>query len=430
MLKNDLYEIYGTANFLSQELQADIADELNVELARYLTLAHPDDPKAVKDLAEDLFLLRDETVDEFLERALAGFDKEQFLKNGSGIYPDFLWADSLLENMAGPESKKGQENAFRLKKFYQDLSNDNPQALEFIENWKPEPPALHEEIAREAKDPLEEGNLKEILQELDDLTGLESVKQEIHDLVSMLEISRLREKYNLHVPQISRHMVFTGNPGTGKTTVARILGKIYKELGLLEKGQLIETDRSGLVAGYIGQTAIQTQDKIKKALGGILFIDEAYALSKQSANDFGQEAIDTLLKAMEDNRDNLVVIAAGYPDEMERFLDSNPGLRSRFGKVIRFEDYDEKELMSILRDMTKKADYVLDAKAIQALEKHFEDIEKNPPKNFGNGRYVRNLLEKAMLHQARRLMNKTIPEATGMPDKDDLVLLKKEDFGL
>jgi SpoVK/Ycf46/Vps4 family AAA+-type ATPase len=202
---------------------------------------------------------------------------------------------------------------------------------------------------------------------------------------------------------MSLHLVFSGNPGTGKTTVARLLAQIYHEIGLLSKGHLIETDRSGLVGGYVGQTAVKTQEVIKSALGGILFIDEAYSLAQESENDYGKEAIDTLLKAMEDHRDDLIVIVAGYPALMEKFLYSNPGLESRFNKFIYFEDYNDIELYEIFMLMCQDSNLSLDEGAEDYLKQYFKKVYENRSKNFANGRAVRNLFEEVITNQANRL---------------------------
>lgn len=256
------------------------------------------------------------------------------------------------------------------------------------------------------KEEEKELDLDELMNELNELTGLDGVKKEINNLTSLVKISKIREEKGLKTPNISKHMVFTGNPGTGKTTVARLLGNIYKCLGVLSKGQLVEVDRSGLVAGYVGQTAIKTEEAIKQAIGGILFIDEAYSLSEgKGEGDFGQEAIDTLLKAMEDNRDNLVVIVAGYPDLMEGFLASNPGLKSRFNKFINFEDYTSEELILILEGMCEKQEYKISDDVKTYLKEKFDEVLKDIPDSFANARTVRNLLEFAITNQAARIVN-------------------------
>ncbi len=244
-----------------------------------------------------------------------------------------------------------------------------------------------------------------LLEELNSMTGLENVKNDITNLVNLLKIKKLREKNGMKQPSISLHLVFSGNPGTGKTTVARLLAEIYKGLGVLETGQLVEVDRGGLVVGYIGQTAIKTQEVIDSAIGGILFIDEAYTLTAgKGENDFGQEAVDTLLKAMEDHRDDLIVIVAGYPDLMKEFLSSNPGLRSRFNKFIHFEDYNGAELMTIFESMCQKQDYKLDAAAKEYAVSYWNNRAASHDENFANAREVRNFMEKAISRQATRII--------------------------
>lgn len=249
-----------------------------------------------------------------------------------------------------------------------------------------------------------EETLEELLGQLNRLTGLSSVKEDLNSLINLLKVHKIRAERNMPQTSVSLHMVFSGNPGTGKTTVARMLGKIYKAVGVLEKGHLIEVDRSGLVSGYVGQTAMKTQKVIESALGGVLFIDEAYALtSSTGGNDFGTEAVNTLLKAMEDNRDNLIVIVAGYTDLMQDFLDSNPGLRSRFNKQIIFNDYTPEELMSIFTGMCSNSFFKLTEQASACALAFFEKRVEQKLPNFANGRDVRNYFEKALTNQANRL---------------------------
>ena len=265
----------------------------------------------------------------------------------------------------------------------------------------------------------------ELMAQLDSLVGLDDVKKDIKNLMNLVKVRRLRKENGLPIPPMSLHMVFMGNPGTGKTTVARIISGLYAAIGVLEKGQLIEVDRSGLVAGYVGQTALKTQEVIKSALGGVLFIDEAYTLTaNKGQGDFGQEAVDTLLKAMEDNRDNLVVIVAGYTDLMEQFLDSNPGLRSRFNKFMKFEDYTAEQLLEIIKSMAAKQDYVLSEGARVATLEYYRKVTANKPENFGNARDARNFLEKAISNQAGRIVGiKDI-------DKETIMTIEAEDLSL
>ncbi|MCU9533696.1 AAA family ATPase [Streptococcus sp. CSL10205-OR2] len=251
-----------------------------------------------------------------------------------------------------------------------------------------------------------EETIEELLENLNQLIGLSEVKQEVNTLVNLLKIKKIREKRGFKTANISKHLVFLGNPGTGKTTIARLISKIYKQLGILDKGQLVEVDRAGLVAGYVGQTALKTKEKIDEAMGGILFIDEAYTLVK-GGSDFGQEAIDTILKAMEDNRENFVVIVAGYPEPMAEFLESNPGLKSRFNKTISFEDYNEEELFEIFELFCRSNDMRLANNAIENFKKYLKKLVENKPKNFSNGRTMRNLFERAVSNQANRLAQLT-----------------------
>lgn len=249
----------------------------------------------------------------------------------------------------------------------------------------------------------ESHSLDEYLEELNKLVGLEKVKKDVNSLINLVRVRKIRKDRGIKQPAMSLHLVFSGNPGTGKTTVARLLSKIYHEIGLLSKGHLIETDRSGLVGGYVGQTAIKTKEVIDSAVGGILFIDEAYSLASKSENDYGLEAIDTLLKAMEDMRDDLIVIVAGYPVLMDNFLNSNPGLESRFNKFIFFEDYNEEELYDIFISMCDNSSLSLDDGAKQYLKEYFKNMYEHRSSNFANGRAVRNFFEEVISNQANRL---------------------------
>ena len=264
----------------------------------------------------------------------------------------------------------------------------------------PQPQAAKQPEAE--KEP--EKSVEELLAELDDLTGLKRVKREVHRQVALLRVEKLRAEAGLKSPTITRHLVFTGNPGTGKTTVARLVSGIYKALGLLSKGQLVEVDRSELVAGYLGQTAIKTAEVVTSAAGGVLFIDEAYSLN---GDQYGEEAVDTLVKEMEDRRDDLVVIVAGYPLPMAEFVAQNPGLASRFRTTIEFDDYTDDELADILTGLADNADYELTEDATQ----RFREILAGTPRDssFGNGRFARNLLEAAIGRHAWRLRDVETP---------------------
>ena len=245
--------------------------------------------------------------------------------------------------------------------------------------------------------------LDETLADLHRLIGLDDIKQEVETLANLARVFSMRKEQGLPVPEMSMHLVFSGNPGTGKTTVARLVSKIYGHLGLLSSGHLVEVDRSGLVGGYVGQTATKVRDVVDSAVGGVLFIDEAYALSGRGENDFGSEAIETLLKLMEDNRDDLVVIVAGYENEMRGFLRSNPGLNSRFSRQLLFRDYSADKLVEIFRAMAAKAHYELSPDAEATLVQVVSDIWTHRAENFANAREVRNLFERAISAQANRL---------------------------
>ena len=262
----------------------------------------------------------------------------------------------------------------------------------------------------------------ELMAQLDSLVGLDDVKKDIKNLMNLVKVRRLRKENGLPIPPMSLHMVFMGNPGTGKTTVARIISGLYAAIGVLEKGQLIEVDRSGLVAGYVGQTALKTQEVIKSALGGVLFIDEAYSLASGGENDFGREAIETILKAMEDHRDELIVVVAGYDGPMEKFINSNPGLQSRFNKYFYFHDYNGEQLLYIFKGQCKKNGYALTEKAEAEAKAMFEELYENRGENFGNGRDVRNVFEDTVVRQSNRVA------ALDTPTKDDLMQFLPEDL--
>ena len=286
-------------------------------------------------------------------------------------------------------------------------------------------PVPAEKAKKDAPPEEEAPSLEELLAELDGLCGLDKVKEDVKGLINLVKVRKLRQEAGLPVPPMSLHLVFMGNPGTGKTTVARLLAKIYHAVGVLSKGQLVEVDRSGLVAGFVGQTALKTQEAVDKALGGVLFIDEAYALANQdNANDFGREAIEVLLKGMEDHRDDLIVIVAGYTDLMGDFIHANPGLESRFNKYFYFEDYDGKQLAEIFRSVCKKNGYTLDEATDQAAAEAFQVMYDRRDENFGNARDVRNVFEAAVARQANRVA------AMDAPQMEDLMALTVADLDL
>ena len=279
----------------------------------------------------------------------------------------------------------------------------------------PAAPAGEEKKAQQApaaaEQPKEEPpeKIEDLKKELNEYIGLNTVKKEVESLINLVTVQKMRRENGLPVNDLSLHMVFSGNPGTGKTMVARLMARIYKSLGILSKGHLVEVDRSGLVAGYVGQTAIKTGEAIQKAMGGVLFIDEAYALTNRGGNDYGQEAVDTLLKAMEDHRDDLIVIVAGYTELMEEFVHSNPGLESRFNRFLNFPDYTVQEMMDIFDMRCRKSGYELSEDA-RGLLRSLLALLSLDIKGFGNARGVRNLFERTVAAQANRLAAQ--PEVT------------------
>jgi stage V sporulation protein K len=268
----------------------------------------------------------------------------------------------------------------------------------------------------------DKGNLQNLLSELDKLVGLAKVKELVREIMAFVEISRRRERFNLKNENLVLHMIFSGNPGTGKTTVARLLGKMLAELKVLPKGHLTEVERADLVGEFIGHTAQKCREQIRKAMGGILFIDEAYSLARGGEKDFGKEAIDTLVKAMEDHKNEIILILAGYQREMEYFLRTNPGLRSRFPIQIHFPDYSSEELLEIAQLMLDERQYSLSVGAAEYLRSYLKSRTTDKIANFSNARLVRNLIEKAIRRQAVRLVNRNIYS------RNDLMVLLREDF--
>lgn len=266
-------------------------------------------------------------------------------------------------------------------------------------------------------------SLEDLMIELNSLIGLENVKEKVNDLIAYQKIQKLRIENNLHSSKNTLHLAFTGNPGTGKTTVARIVGRIYKKLGLLSKGHFIEVSRTDLIAGYQGQTAIKVKSVIEKAKGGVLFIDEAYSITENDNNDsYGRECLTELTKALEDYRDDLVVIVAGYKEPMKKFFDSNPGLKSRFNSFIEFPDYNAEELEKMLISMCYNNDYVIDTNAFTIIRKFLKEKVSQKDVNFANGRLIRNLYDDLVMNHARRVV------MLKNPTKTDLMTIKSSDF--
>lgn len=265
--------------------------------------------------------------------------------------------------------------------------------------------------------------LSELMNELNALVGLGSVKEKVNDLIAFQRIQKLRKENNLHSSKNTLHLAFTGNPGTGKTTVARIVGHIYKKIGLLSKGHFIEVSRTDLIAGYQGQTALKVKKVIERAKGGVLFLDEAYSITENDQSDsYGKECLTELTKALEDYRNDLVVIVAGYTEQMKKFFESNPGLKSRFNTIIEFPDYEVDELENILTSICKDNDYILDEKTRLIIHDYLREKVTNKDENFANGRLVRNLYDDLVINHARRVVK------IENPTKEDLSILISDDF--
>ena len=276
---------------------------------------------------------------------------------------------------------------------------------------------------KQNKEDKDKRSLSELLEELNALVGLESVKEKVSDLIAYQKVQKLRRENNLFSYKNTLHLAFTGNPGTGKTTVARIIGRIYKQIGLLSKGHFVEVSRTDLIAGYQGQTALKVKKVIEKAKGGVLFIDEAYSITENDhADSYGRECLTELTKALEDYRDDLVVIVAGYTEPMKKFFESNPGLKSRFNTFIEFEDYSAYELEEILENMCSLNDYELSDDARKLLQEYFIKKVETKEDNFANGRMVRNLFDDLVMNHARRVIK------LDAPNKSDLRTILKVDF--
>lgn len=330
---------------------------------------------------EDSYEYYDEYENEEIIDEVLSFENEDILKKDEDISSEDYNNTDQIEHTNKDDKLENNQNIILEK----NLENYNENDSKIEEN----------QVTK----------LDSYLEELNNLVGLKEVKEEINSLINLIKVKKLRESYHMPTMDMTYHMVFTGNPGTGKTTVARLVAKIYKELGILSNGNLIETDRSGLVAGYVGQTAIKVKEVVEKAIGGVLFIDEAYALTNGNiTNDFGSEAIDTIVKLMEDYRDDLVIIVAGYKEEMKQFLDSNTGLLSRFNKFIEFPDYSIDDLMNILYSMAQQSGVTLTDEAKEYMKEELSSMPQDEVDRFGNARGVRNVFEKIMVNQANRIV--------------------------
>ena len=315
----------------------------------------------------------------------------QMTRNNLNRIADDLWGVPSAPQVPSPSAETTDVPAAPAGKAEEEKkTQQTPAATEQVEEEPPE-------------------NIEDLKKELNEYIGLDTVKKEVESLINLVTVQKMRKENGLPVNDLSLHMVFSGNPGTGKTMVARLMARIYKSLGILSKGHLVEVDRSGLVAGYVGQTAIKTGEAIQMAMGGVLFIDEAYALTNRGGNDYGQEAVDTLLKAMEDHRDDLIVIVAGYTELMEEFVHSNPGLESRFNRFLNFPDYTVQEMMDIFDMRCRKSGYEL-AEDARGLLRSLLALLSLDVKGFGNARGVRNLFERTVAAQANRLA--ALPDVT------------------
>lgn len=356
----------------------------------------------------------------------------------SDVYKDFFGTISPVkagqnkntnsnQNKSGAEPLDPQKIAKEAQLIRESIENElkmeHPELDQKSEDKEQTKNQEKDQVKEQAKEQTKEEKPKvSPMEELNNLIGLNQLKDDVKELINLVKMQKMREEKGLKTVPVSLHLVFTGNPGTGKTTIARILAGLYKEIGVLSKGQLVEVDRSSLVAGFVGQTATKTQEKLQEAMGGVLFIDEAYTLVKDAGNDFGQEAIDTILKSMEDHRDDLIVIVAGYPDLMEKFINSNPGLKSRFNKYFHFPDYNVKELGEIFRMYCRKYDYKLSNAAELVVEQCIMEMVVEKDENFANARSVRNLFETIITNQASRVAK------IENPSEEDVITIEVYDI--
>ncbi len=347
--------------------------------------------------------------DKELEKELEQF--KELTKNQrslfEGIYGDLFGMENTGHTDPPSKSEKREEKVVDNQREEDSVKKAQDVLKEARKLLESEPLVENASSAQDAQGKPKEPE-EDPMEQLEKLVGLGQIKEDVKELTAFVKVQQLRKEQGMKTVPVSLHMVFTGNPGTGKTTVARILARLYKQVGVLSKGQLIEVDRSGLVAGYVGQTAIKTQEQIQKAMGGVLFIDEAYTLA-QKEDPFGQEAIDTILKAMEDHRDDFIVIVAGYTKPMEKFINSNPGLKSRFNKYMEFSDYTTDELEQIFQMNCKKYEYVLDETASKQVKQLLALRRMKQQSDFANAREVRNLFEEIVTNQARRVAEMDSP---------------------